>query len=168
MNWRDIFERTKVFLKNLPETISETFIWLIVSFLIPLLNIGIIWGIQKDKFEINISILGIVIATNACFYTSLYYFAFNKKKNRKLINTINLTAFTTTVVLFAISIIELEMKKSIFSIPLYKTTTLISFIVAVILALISKYDEVEALSKERAIQGRATNETKIEGKKVKL
>jgi hypothetical protein len=38
----------------------------------------------------------------------------------------------------------------------------------VILALISKYDEVEALSKERAKEGRATSETNIEGKNVKL
>lgn len=168
MKWRQIFERIRVFIKHLPETLSETFIWLLVSFLIPILNIGIIWGIQKENFEFNIAILGIIIATNACFYTSLYYFAFTKKKNRKLINTINLTAFTTTVVLFAISIIELEIKKPLFSIPLYKTTTLISFIVAVILALISKYDEVEALSKERAKEGRATNETKVAGKNIKL
>lgn len=168
MNWTEIWERVKVFLKNLPETFSETFIWLIASYLIPLLNIGIIYGIQNEKFEFNISILGIIIATNACFYTSLYYLAFSNKKNRKLINTINITAFTTTVVLFSISIIEMEIKKPLFTIALYKLTTLISFAVAVTLALISKYDEVEALSKERAKEGRQTNETQIGGKNVKV
>lgn len=168
MNWTETWERIKVFLKNLPETISETFIWLVASYLIPLLNIGIIYGIQKDKFEFNITILGIVIATNACFYTSLYYLAFSNKRKRKLINTINITAFTTTVVLFAISIIEIEIEKPLFTISLYKLTTLISFAVAVILALISKYDEVEALSRERAKEGRKTNETQIGGKKVKV
>lgn len=168
MNWIEIWDRIKVFLKNLPETISETIIWLIASYLIPLLNIGIIYGIQKDKFVINIGILGIVIATNACFYTSLYYLAFSNKKNRKLINTINITAFTTTVVLFSISIIELEIHQPLFTIELYKITTLISFSLAVILALISKYDEVQALSIDRAKKGRGTNETQIGGKKVKI
>ncbi|VXB69314.1 MULTISPECIES: hypothetical protein [Chryseobacterium] len=170
MNWTETetWERIMVFLKNLPETISETFIWLIASYLIPLLNIGIIYGIQKDKFELNIIILGIIIATNACFYTSLYYLAFSNKKSRKLINTINITAFTTTVVLFSISIIEIEIKKPLFTIALYKITTLISFIVAVILALISKYDEVEAISRQRAKEGRETSETQIGDKKVKL
>lgn len=168
MNWIETWERIKVFLKNLPETISETFIWLVASYLIPLLNVGIIYGIQKEKFEFNVPILGIVIATNACFYTSLYYLAFSNKRNRKLINTINITAFTTTVVLFAISIIEIEIKKPLFTISLYKITTSISFGVAVILALISKYDEVEALSRERAKEGRQTNETQIGGKKIKV
>lgn len=168
MNWTETWERIKVFLKNLPETICETIIWLIASYLIPLLNIGIIYGVQKEKFEINIAILGLIIATNACFYTSLYYLAFSNKKNRKLINTINITAFTTTVVLFAISIIELEIKKPLFTIQLYKTATLISFFFAVVLALISKYDEVEALSIERAKKSRDTNETVIAGKKIKI
>ena len=164
----EIWERIKVFIKNLPETISETIIWLVASYLIPLLNVGIIYGIKKDQFEINTTILGIIIATNACFYTSLYYLAFSNKKNRKLINTINITAFTTTVVLFSISIIEIEIKKPLFTLELYKITTLISFAIAVILALISKYDEIEALSKERAKQGRQTIETEIGGKKVKV
>lgn len=168
MNWTEIWDRIMVFLNNLPETISETIIWLIASYLIPLLNIGIIYGIQKDKFEINIAILGIVIATNACFYTSLYYLAFSNKKNRKLINTINITAFTTTVVLFSISIIELEIHQPLFTIELYKITTLISFSLAVVLALISKYDEVQALSIDRAKKGRGTTETLMGGKKVKI
>jgi len=168
MDWNEIWERIKVFLKNLPETFSETIIWLIASYLIPLLNIGIICGIQKEKFEFNISIIGIIIATNACFYTSLYYLAFSNKKNRKLINTINITAFTTTVVLFAISIIEMEIKKPLFTLSLYKLTTFVSFIVAIILALISKYDEVEARSRERAKEGRQTSETLIGDKNIKI
>lgn len=99
-------------------------------------------------------------------YITLLFGFFKQKK--KLINTINITAFSTTVVLFAISIIELEIKRPLFTISLYKFTTLISFAVAVILALISKYDEVEALSRERAKEGRKTNETQIGGKKVKV
>lgn len=168
MDWTEIWNRIKIFLKNLPETLSETIIWLFASYLIPLLNIGIIYGIQKDKFEFNTTIIGIIIATNACFYTSLYYLAFSNRKNRKLINTINITAFTTTVVLFAISIIEIEIKKPLFTLSLYKLTTFISFLIAVILALISKYDEVEALSRERAKLGRQTNETQIGDKNIKI
>src|ERR1035441_7267365 len=168
MKWKEIWERIIVFIKNLPETLSETAIWLIASYRIQILNIGILYGIQRDKFLFSIDIIGIIIATNACFYVSLYYLAFSNNRKRKLINTINITAFTTTVVLFTISIIEIEIKKPLFTIQLYTGATIISFVIALILALISKYDEVAALSKERAKAGRETTKTQINGKEIKI
>lgn len=168
MKENPFWDRLKIFLLNIPRTIQETAAWLIISYLIPLINIGIIWGIQGSNFQMTTNILSILITTNACFYTSLYYLVFTNKKERKLINVINVVAFVSTAVLFTVSIIEVEISKPLFSTDLYKTGALISFLMAFFLGLISKYDEVEALSRARADASKDKRETEVGHKKIKL
>lgn len=168
MNWEKILLRSKLFILNLPKTLQETSIWIIASYLIPILNIGIIWGIQGDDFKITTNILSIVIITNACFFTSLYYLAFTNKKERRTLSIISIVAYVTTVVFFTVSIIEVEISKSLFTLKLYKLGALISFLVALFLALVNKYDEVQAISKARAAGSKGTTETSVDGKNVKV
>jgi len=168
------WQRTYLFLRNIPKTVKETFIWILFSYLIPLINIGIIWGIQGNNFNFSLNIYSIIIITNACFYTSLYYLAFtsegdNKiKNNRKFIKTINIVTYIITVVLFTVSVIETEKSLQLFSLDIYKMGAFITFVIALVLGLISKYDEVEALGIARAEQGKSMQETSISNKKIKL
>ncbi|MFA5557587.1 MAG: hypothetical protein WDA29_10895 [Flavobacteriaceae bacterium] len=169
------WDRFTLFLRNVPKTVKETFIWLLFSYLIPLVNIGIIWGIQGDNFEFTLNIYSIIIITNACFFTSLYYLAFtndnnnNKPKNdRRLTKTINIVTYVVTVVLFTVSIIETEKTLSIFDLNIYKFGATTTFSVALLLGLISKYDEVEAFGILRANQSKAVSETTVGKKKIKL
>lgn len=168
MNRERFLLRIRLFITNLPKTLQETSIWIIVSYLIPLLNIGIIWGIQRDDFLITTNILSIVIVTNACFFTSLYYLGFTNKKDRRTLGVVSIVAYVTTVVFFTVSIIEVEISKSLFTIKLYKLGALASFLVALFLALVNKYDEVQAISRARAAGGKGTTETSIDGKNVKV
>lgn len=168
------WDRFILFLRNVPKTVKETFIWLLFSYLIPLVNIGIIWGIQGSNFELTVNIYSIIIITNACFYTSLYYLAFtnesdNKPQNdRRLTKTINIVTYVVTVVLFTVSIIETEKSLAIFNLDIYKFGATSTFFVALFLGLVSKYDEVEALGVFRANQGKAVSETTVGKKKIKL
>lgn len=168
MNWEIFLLRSKLFIINLPKTLQETSIWIIASYLIPILNIGIIWGIQGNDFIITTNILSIVIITNACFFTSLYYLGFTNKKERRTLSIISIVAYVTTVVFFTVSIIEVEISKSLFTVKLYKLGALFSFLVALFLALVNKYDEVQAISKSRAAGGKGTTETSVDGKNVKV
>ncbi len=168
MDWKKTFERIKLFIVNIPQTVKETFIWLSISYLIPIINIGIIWGIQRDNFEMSIEIVSIILVTNACFFTSLFYLVFSNKKERKLLNTINIVTYVITVVLFTVSIIEVEILQSLFSLELYKVGALLTFLIAILLGLISKYDEVEAISRVRAEKSKRTTSTNLDGKKVKI
>lgn len=171
-------KRALLFLSFLPKTIKETIIWLLFSYLIPLLNIGIIWAVQGSSFSMTLNIFSIIIITNACFFTSLYHLAFDneqnndieytKKKDRKIIKTINLITYVVTVVLFTVSIIETEKSLSIFNLETYKFGAYITFSFALFLGLISKYDEVKALGIERAKSAKATIETELGNKKIKL
>lgn len=168
------WDRFKLFLRNVPKTVKETFIWLLFSYLIPLVNIGIIWGIQGKDFDFTLNIYSIIIITNACFYTSLYYLAFtsenanNQQNDRRFVKTINIVTYIITVVLFTVSVIETEKTLTIFNLDIYRFGATATFLIALILGLISKYDEVEALGILRANQSKSINETTVGNKKIKL
>jgi hypothetical protein len=168
------WDRFLLFIRNVPKTVKETLLWLLFSYLIPIVNIGIIWCIHRGKFEFTLNIYSIIIITNACFYTSLYYLAFtneneNKPQNdRRLTKTINIVTYVVTVVLFTVSIIETEKALSIFNLDIYKFGAISTFFVALFLGLVSKYDEVEALGILRANQGKAVSATTVGKKKIKL
>lgn len=168
MDWNNIFERIKLFVIHIPSTLKETFIWLSISYLIPIINIGIIWGIQQSRFKLSLGILSIILVTNACFLTALIYQVYTNDKKRKLINIFGIITFVITVVLFTVSIIEIEQKISIFSIDLYKKGSYATLFLSILLGLISKYDEVEAESKERAKKGKETKQTSVGDKTIKL
>jgi hypothetical protein len=177
MNDITFLKRVSLFFSYLPKTIKETFIWFLFSYLIPLLNIGLIWAIQGNKFTMSINIYSIIIITNACFFTSLYHLAFDyekdsnnskNEKDRKLVKTINLVTYVATVVLFTVTIIQTEKSFEIFNIQIFKIGAFLTFAIALFLGLISKYDEIEALGLEPAKIGKAQSETKIGNKKIKL
>jgi len=165
MTWKKIGESIKIFVWNIPDTLKKTSVWLIISYLIPILNIGIIWGIQGDKFSFNLNILSILLATNACFITSLVYLIDNEREITKILNTVT---FVIAVVLFAFSIAQQELKTTIFNIEIYRFGSLLTLILSIIFGLISKYDEVEAKSRERASIAKTINNTTIGGKNIQL
>ena len=165
MTWKKIGESIKIFVWNIPDTLKKTSVWLIISYLIPILNIGIIWGIQGDKFSFNLNILSILLATNACFITSLVYLIDNEREITKILNTVT---FVIAVVLFAFSIAQQELKTTIFSVDIYRFGALLTLILSIIFGLISKYDEVEATSRERASMAKKTSNTTIGGKNIQL
>ena len=167
MNWKKLLERIKVFLFNVPATLKETFIWFIMSYLIPLLNILIIWGIRQS-LVIDMSILNIILVTNAGFLTALFYLTFSLDKNRKLVYLTSIVTYAVTLILFTISIIQLEQNTSIFSLVIFQYAIGIIFLISIILGLISKYDEVEAYSRLRAKQAIKVGETEIKGQKIKI
>jgi|GEM_PF-1365051 hypothetical protein len=177
MNDVTFWKRISLFFSYLPKTIKETFIWFLFSYLIPLLNIGLIWAIQGNQFNMSIDIYSIIIITNACFFTSLYHLAFDSEKannhsksekDRKLVKTINLVTYVATVVLFTVTIIQTEKSFEIFNIQVFKMGAFLTFVIALFLGLISKYDEIEAMGLERAKTGKAQSETRISNKKIKL
>lgn len=168
INWTKHTERIKIFLINIPGTLQETFTWLLISYLIPLINIGIIWGIQQDDFKYDINVLSIVLVTNACFLTSLFYLAFSNKSDRKILNTISIAFYAITLTLFSISTIELVKEFDIFPLKVYQFGTVITLCISIILGLISKYDEQIAFSKVRAKNSRDKSNTNIGEKNVKI
>lgn len=165
MDWNKIGKSILIFIKNIPSTLKKTSIWLLISYLIPIINVGIIWGMRGEKFKLDLNIISIIIVTNACFVTSLVYLS-NKK--REISKIINITTLVIAVVLFALSIVEIEQQKQIFSLSIYKFGAFLTLGLSILFGLISKYDEVEAESKSRAERGRNTENTKLGGKTIKL
>ena len=165
MDWNKIGESILIFIKNIPNTLKKTSIWLLISYLIPIINVAIIWGMKGKNFKLDLNIISIIIVTNACFVTSLVYLS---DKKREISKILNISTLVITVVLFALSIVEIEQKKQIFPLNIYKIGAFLTLGLSILFGLISKYDEVEAESRVRAEKAKGTTETKIGGKSIKL
>ncbi len=164
MDWNKLQESAWTFISFLPDTIKRTSIWIIISYLIPVINIAIIWGIRGD-FNWDLSTISILLVTNACFITSLLFLIDKKRELTSVLNTISLVV---SIVLFAFSVAQIEKNIPIFPIYIYKSGAFITLIVSLFVGLVSKYDEVEAKSLIRAEKGRAKKETTVDNKKIEL
>jgi hypothetical protein len=164
MEWSNTKESALTFIKHLPDTIKRTSIWLIISYLIPIINIGIIGGIRSE-LKADLSILSILLVTNACFITSLVFLI---DKKRELTNVLNTITLIVSIVLFAFSVAQIELNTVIFPLSIYELGAYITLVLSVFIGLVSKYDEVEASSLERASKGRGKKETTIGDQKIEL
>lgn len=164
MDWKGTKESILIFLKYIPSTIKKTSIWLIISYLIPIINVAIIWGI-RSKFSLDINILSIILVTNACFITSLVFLI---DKKRELINVLNTMTLVVSIVLFAFSVAQIELHTHILGDSVYKGGAIITLVLSILIGLVSKYDEVEALSLEMAQKGKSKTKTKVGDQDVDL
>lgn len=155
-----------LFLKNLPATIKESFIWFLMTYAFPLVQIFIIWGIKQNNFEWSLEIMKIVLVTNASLYTSILMVVNSQRKDKRVINILTILTYVFTIVLFAIAMVEITMNMSIFSLVVYQYGTIATFSLALVFGLISKYDEVRANSVELANNGMRKSETSINGQKI--
>jgi len=167
MNKDEVINNIKGFIFNIPATIKETSIWFISSYLISIINILIIWGMRQN-FELDLNIINIILVTNAGFLTSIFLLLYLSEKKRKTIFVLAIIIYVITITLFSISIVQIENKTNIFTYDIYKISTIVLFGFSILLGLISKYDEVEALSKLRAKDAKNIENTTIGNKKVKL
>lgn len=165
MDWNKTWESLQTFVLNIPATLKKTSVWMIISYIIPIINVLIIWGMQRGDFSFNLNIINIILVTNACFITSLVYLIDNKREITKVLNIVTLII---VVVLFSFSIAQIEKNTIIFSLDIYKIGAFVTLCLSILFGLISKYDEVEAESKTRASKGKNTKETTIAGKSIKL
>lgn len=156
--------RVKLFFINLPETLSESFVWFIMSYIFPVLQIFIIWGIKGEEFSFSMDISNILLVTNASLYTAIILIVNNGRKDKRLFYTCTLIAYIFTIALFVVSMIEITKQIQLFSMGIYLWGTVITSFLALFFALISKYDEVKARSRQIAKEGKERNKVIINGK----
>jgi EamA domain-containing membrane protein RarD len=160
-------ERLQGFFFNIPATLKETSIWFISSYLISIINILIIWGMRKN-FGLDLNIINIILVTNAGFLTSVFLLLYLSDKKRKTIFTLAIIIYVITITLFSISIVQIESQTDIFTYEIYKISAIVLFGLSILLGLISKYDEVEAMSKLRAKKAKTIKSTTIGNTEIKL
>ena len=161
----ELFEKIEVFIVNIPSTIKKTLLWLIISYSIPMINVSIIWGMRKT-IDLDLSIINIILVTNACFITSLLFLIDKTKRESTFV--LNVITLLICSVLFSLGAVQMEFKREIFSIEIYAYGASMTLFLSIFIGLISKYDEVEALSKARAKKGKSTKKTTINDVEVDL
>lgn len=164
----ETIEKIKIFFLNLGKTLKKSAIWLTISYIIPLLNIFIIWSIRRDEFVIDINIVSIIIATNSCIITSLLHLFYQNDKKREMAYVVSVLTIVVSVALYVLCLLQVELKNDFIQIDIYKYGSYTTLAISVLLLLISKYDEVEAFSTYRAEKGKGATTTEIDGKQIKL
>lgn len=157
-----------LFLRNIPSTIKESFIWFLMTYSFPIIQIFIIWGIRQEQFTISLDILNIILVTNASLYTAILLVANIEHKENKISRLLILFCFGVTIVLFAISMVEISKEIQIFQLSLYENGTLATLILALIFGLISKYDEVKAMRLKTAKAANEKTSTNVNGITIQL
>lgn len=168
MNESNKWESIKIFFINFGSTLKKSAIWLIISYIIPILNILILFGIHRSNFKLDLSVISIIIATNSCIITSLLHLIYLTEKKRELTYVLSIVTIILSVALFVLCLIQLEMKTDIMRIDVYKFGAYLTLSVSIFLLLISKYDEVQATSSYRAEKGKKIQSTDIDGQQIKL
>lgn len=109
-----LLERLMLFLKNVPTTLKESIVWFMMTYLMPIVQVFIIWGIKQSYFEWSTDIMNIVLVTNASLYTAILLLVRTTEKDKKVLNTITIFAYVLTVVLFTISMVEINLGLIVF------------------------------------------------------
>lgn len=162
--WNNIL----LFLENIPKTIKESIKWFGMSYLMPGVQIFIIWGIRQADFDWSIDIMNIVLVTNASLFSAILVIVHGTSKDKGLFLIATLFSYVIAFALFAISMVEIAKGVEIFSLSIYKIGTIITLVAALLLGLISKYDEVKAQRLSLANSGKKVSVTKINDKEIAL
>ena len=161
-------ERVLLFIKNIGGVLKKSLIWLIISYIIPLFNILILWAMRKNDFSIDISIISIIITTNSSIITSVLHLFYLNEKKREFTFVGSIICILMSVALFVLSLVQVELGNQFIDISIYEWGAYLTLAFSILLILISKYDEVQAISQFRAKEGRNTTNTTVNGQKVKV
>ncbi|OAD40672.1 hypothetical protein LPB303_16845 [Polaribacter atrinae] len=161
-------ERVLLFIKNIGRVLKKSLIWLIISYIIPLLNILILWAMRKNDFTVDISVVSIIIATNSCIITSLLHLFYLNEKKREFTFVGSIICILISVALYVLSLVQVELQNQFIDISIYEWGAYLTLAFSILLILISKYDEVQAISEFKAKESRNTSKTTVNGKNVKV
>lgn len=158
---KERWDEVLLFLQNIPMTFRESIKWFLMTYMMPAVQIFIIWGIKQGDFDLSLEIQNIFLVTNSSLYSAIMMVVTGTKKDRGLFQIATIAAYVVTVVLFAISMVEINMNIKIFKGSLYKLGTIVTFVIALLLGLISKYDEVKAKRIKLANEGKKVKDAKV-------
>lgn len=157
-----------LFLMNIPTTFRESLVWFLMTYSFPIFQIVIIWGIRQNNFEMSLDILNIILVTNASLYTAILLVINSENKEKKVIRILTIFCYVVTIVLFAISMVEITKDITIFPLSLYTKGTFFTLTFALLFGLISKYDEVKAQRLLTVKEGKEKTSTVVNGNTIQL
>lgn len=156
------------FIKNVPETLGESILWLIFTFFLPAAQVFLKY-ILTGSFELSKDTMCIFLVAIVSLYVSINMLNLSNRKKRKVVLAFSIIGYGVSSFLF--SILKAETIKETTLIYSDKTVTIsvVSlFFLSVLLALISKYDEVSANSRRIAEQGKDKKEAQIGKEKFNI
>jgi hypothetical protein len=124
---------------------SSVIFSIILTYIIPILNIFIL-VILKNSFSIeaiiDLNVINILLATNACFIVTGINLMYNNGKKRQVFFLGLIFILCIDLILFLISTLNAQGIKIDLSMETYRTLLFVIFLVAVLFFIIGKNDEL--------------------------
>lgn len=161
-------ERVKSFIYVVKNAISDLVVWLFASFLLPLIQLGILCCLKDRSFTVNAAMFNILFVTIASFLTNVFFFtAFWKKKSNWLRMAL-IISYVLALTLFIISLLDVTLNIPIFEIKVYEVGMYIALVLAIIVGFSSKFDENKARALVLAQEAKEKKEVTIDGDDIEL
>lgn len=161
-------DSVKSFFFIVGRALSDLVVWLFASFLLPLIQLGILLFRKDHDFEINAAVFNILFVTIASFLTNVFFFTGFWEKRNNWLRMALIVSYVLALTLFIISLIEIIQGITIFELDVYRYGMLISLALAIIVGFTSKYDENKVKALDIARRGKDVKGTTVEGKEVEL
>lgn len=161
-------EKVKSFFYIVGKAISDLIVWLFASFLLPLIQLGILSFLKEKDFQVNSAVYNILFVTIASFLTNVFFFTEFWKKKSNWLRMALIISYVLALTLFIISLLEIVLNIEIFELSTYNIGMLISLILAIVVGFSSKYDENKATALNLAREAKEKNEITIDGDDIEL
>lgn len=161
-------ERVESFVFIVGKAISDLIVWLFASFLLPLIQLGILSFLKDKDFQMNCAVYNILFVTIASFLTNVFFFTEFWKKKSNWLRIALIISYVLALTLFIISLLEIVLDIEIFELTTYRMGMLISLILAITVGFSSKYDENKATALNLAREGKEKTKTIIDGNDIEL
>ena len=161
-------EKVKSFFFIVWRSVSDLIVWLFASFLLPLIQLGILSFLKEKDFQMNSAVYNILFVTIASFLTNVFFFTEFWKKKSNWLRIALIISYVLALTLFIISLLEIVLSIEIFELSTYKIGVLISLALAIVVGFSSKYDENKASALNLAREAKEKNEITIDGDDIEL
>lgn len=161
-------ENVRSFFFIVGKAISDLIVWLFASFLLPLIQLGILSFLKDKGFQMNCAVYNILFVTIASFLTNVFFFTEFWRKKSNWLRMALIISYVLALTLFLISLLEIVLCFEIFELKTYNIGMLISLVLAIVVGFSSKYDENKVVALNLAREGKEKNETTIDGDDIEL
>lgn len=161
------WEKGRRILLIIRDSIKDLFVWLFVSFLLPLTQLLII-KLSKYQLDVDENVYNILFVTIASFLTGVFFVTDFWKKKRAIVRMMLVVSYLLSFGLFTISLIQVMFQLTIFDLAIYRWGVYIALSLAILVGFFSKYDENTVAAHAIIEQAKRETEGVVDGKPIKL
>ena len=150
------------------DALKNLLIWFFTSYLFPIIQI-ILCSLMGTQTNNNDDLYGVLFVATSSFLTSIFFITgFWSKPNRVIVKIIFVLVYLTSLCLFLICLLQSKTSISFLDESICRQGVRLAVGLSIIVGFFANYDESELVPKGIANKATKTNNSIINGKRIKL